>query len=157
MARYSRKPVDLTMLLQQSPLLKGQQQTDLVAQLNTQLLQILQLENSTICKVNRIQAGRVQILCGSPAWATRLKMQRDTILASFRQNVLPDCAGIDIEVNPNAQLHYQQQPASAQPVHSAPVISEQAAAYLTALAENSDPVLGQKLRNLAELAQKKGV
>jgi len=155
MARYSRKPVDLTMLLQQSTLLKGQQQTDLIAQLNTQLRAILQLENATICKVNRIHAGRVQILCGSATWATRLKMQRDIILTTFRQNVLPDCMGIDIEVNPNYQLNYQQQ--TVQTSKTTPKISEQAAAYLTALAEKSDPALGEKLRNLAELAQKKGV
>jgi len=155
MARYSRKPVDVTALLQQSPLIKGQQQSDIVRQLNTELLQILQLEKSTFCKVNRIQSGRVQILCSSATWATRLKMQRDGILATFRQKVLPDCAGIDIEVNPNTNLQYQQMPAVAAMSQSSPQISEQAAAYLTAIAENSDPVLAGKLRKLAELANKK--
>lgn len=155
MARYSRKPVDVTALLQQSPLLKGQQQSDIVRQLNTELLQILQLEKATFCKVNRIQAGRIQILCTSATWATRLKMQRDSILATFRQKVLPDCAGIDIEVNPNTHLQYQHNPTPQIANYAAPQISEQAAAYLTAIAESSDPVLAGKLRKLAELAQKK--
>ena len=155
MARYSRKPVDVTALLQQSPLLKGQQQSDIVRQLNTELLQILQLENATFCKVNRIQAGRVQILCTSATWATRLKMQRDSILATFRQKVLPDCAGIDIEVNPNTHLQYQHHPTPQLSSNATPQISEQAAAYLTAIAENSDPILAGKLRKLAELAIKK--
>ena len=155
MARYSRKPVDVTALLQQSPLLKGQQQSDIVRQLNTELLQILQLENATFCKVNRIQAGRVQILCTYATWATRLKMQRDSILATFRQKVLPDCAGIDIEVNPNTHLQYQHNPTPQISNNASPQISEQAAAYLTAIAENSDPILAGKLRKLAELAIKK--
>ena len=155
MARYSRKPVDVTALLQQSPLIQGQQQSDIVRQLNTQLLQILQLEKPIFCKVNRIHAGRVQILCSSSTWATRIKMQRDGILASFRQNVLPDCAGIDIEVNPNTTLVYQQAPALTVAQTNTRQISEQAAAYLTAIAENSDPVLAEKLRKLAGLAVKK--
>ena len=46
-------------------------------------------------------------------------------------------------------------PAVAAMSQSSPQISEQAAAYLTAIAENSDPVLAGKLRKLAELANKK--
>ncbi|MFN6263930.1 MAG: DUF721 domain-containing protein, partial [Chromatiaceae bacterium] len=69
MARYSRKPVDLMTLLQQNPVYLGQQQADMVRHLNTELMQILQLEKLTFCKVNRVQAGRVQIMCSSASWA----------------------------------------------------------------------------------------
>lgn len=152
MARYSRKPVDLMTLLQQNPVYQGQQQADIVRHLNTELMQILQLEKLTFCKVNRVQAGRVQIMCSSASWATRLKMQNADILTKFRQNVLPECMGIDIEVNPNLDLRYQttQQDSTEQPAPRQ--ISEQAAGYLLASAENADPVLADKLRKLAELA-----
>lgn len=155
MARYSRKPVDLMTLLQQNPVYQGQQQADIVRHLNTELMQILQLEKLTFCKVNRVQAGRVQIMCSSASWATRLKMQNADILTKFRQNVLPECMGIDIEVNPNLDLRYQtQEPAgAAQP--QARQISEQAANYLLASAEHADPVLAEKLRKLAALAQQR--
>jgi len=150
MARYTRKPVDLMALMQQNSVLHGQQQAEIVRQLNTELLSIVQQEKLTFCRVNRIKAGRVQILCSSAGWATRLKMQSPAILTRFRQNVLPDCAGIDIEVNPNLQVSYQQ--AAAPAVSSAPQISEQGAAYLLAAAEHMDPLLAEKLRKLAALA-----
>lgn len=153
MARYSRKPVDLMTLLQQNPVYQGQQQADIVRHLNTELMQILQLEKLTFCKVNRVQSGRVQIMCNSASWATRLKMQKTDILTKFRQNVLPDCMGIDIEVNPNLDLRYQtKEPLVTEPTATRQ-ISEQAAHYLLASAENSDPVLAEKLRKLAALAQ----
>ena len=90
------------------------------------------------------------ILCQSPAWATRLKMQREAILDNFRQKILPDLAGIDIEVSPNTQLQY----AKTEEINTeGPKISEQAAVYLLALAQNSEGELKQKLQRLAELAQ----
>lgn len=153
MARYSRKPVDLMTLLQQNPVYQGQQQAEIVRHLNTELMQILQLENLTFCKVNRVQAGRVQIMCSSASWATRLKMQNGDILTKFRQNVLPECMGIDIEVNPNLDLRYQMAEPAAADAPQARQISEQAASYLLASAENADPVLAAKLRKLAALAQ----
>ena len=153
MARYSRKPVDLMTLLQQNPVYQGQQQADIVRHLNTELMQILQLEKLTFCKVNRVQAGRVQIMCSSASWAMSLKMQKDDILTKFRQNVLPECMGIDIEVNPNLDLRYQTLAPAAADQPAARQISEQAAGYLLASAENADPILADKLRKLAALAQ----
>ncbi len=154
MARYSRKPVDVATLLQQNRLLQTSSQTELVRQLNTELIQILQLEKPFFCKVSRIEQGRVQILCTSAAWATRIKMQRGAILDNFRQKILPDLAGLDIEISPNSDIRYQtgqnntEAPANRQ-------ISEQAGAYLLAAAENTDPELAKRLRRLAELAGKK--
>ena len=153
MARYSRKPVDLMTLLQQNPVYQGQQQADIVRHLNTELMQILQLEKLTFCKVNRVQAGRVQIMCSSASWAMSLKRQNGDILTKFRQNVLPECMGIDIEVNPNLDLRYQTLAPAAADQPAARQISEQAAGYLLASAENADPILAAKLRKLAALAQ----
>ncbi len=155
MARYSRKPVDLMTLLQQNPALQGQQQAEIVRQLNTELRQILQLEMLTFCKVNQVSHGRIQILCSSASWATRLKMQSADILTRFRRNVLPDCMGIDIEVNPNLDLRYQQADVKATAAPAERQISEQAASYLLASAastEHADPLLAEKLRKLAALA-----
>jgi hypothetical protein len=153
MARYSRKPVDVSALLQQNTLLQGPQQTEIVRQLNTELIQILQLEKPYFCKVARLQAGRAQILCSSAAWATRIKMQREAILANFRQKILPDLAGLDIDISPNTDLSYQQTaPAATAPANRQ--ISEQAGAYLLAAAEGSDPALAAILRRLAALANK---
>lgn len=153
MARYSRKPVDLMTLLQQNPVYQGQQQADIVRHLNTELMQILQLEKLTFCKVNRVQAGRVQIMCSSASWAVRLKMQNSDILTKFRQNVLPECMGIDIEVNPNLDLRYQTAAPATADLQATRQISEQAASYLLASAESADPILADKLRKLAALAQ----
>jgi len=151
MARYSRKPVDLMTLLQQNPVMQGQQQADLVRQLNTELQQILQLEKLSFCKVNVIRQGRVQILCTTASWATRLRLNQAELLSAFRRHV-PECGGIDIEVNPNVQLHYQQatEPTSTPQVRQ---ISDQAAHYLEAAAQHADPVLAEKLRKLAALSK----
>ena len=154
MARYTRKPVDVTALLQQNTLLQSNQQTEIVRQLNTELIGILQLEKPYFCKVSRIQAGRVQILCSSAAWATRIKMQRAAILDNFRQKILPDLAGLDIELTPNSELSYQQ----AQNQTTAPVqrqVSEQAGAYLLTAAQSADPKLAATLKRLAGSAGKK--
>jgi len=59
MARYSQKPVDLSQLLQQSPLLSTMQHADLLRQLNTELAQFLQLDPSGFCKISTIKAGRL--------------------------------------------------------------------------------------------------
>ncbi|HAT40849.1 MAG TPA: DUF721 domain-containing protein [Rheinheimera sp.] len=151
MARYTRKPVDLMALLQQNPVMQGQQQADLVRQLNTELQQILQLEKLSFCKVNVIRQGRVQILCTTAGWATRLRLNQAELLSAFRRHV-PECGGIDIEVNPNVQLHYQQatEPTSTPQVRQ---ISDQAAHYLEAAAQHADPVLAEKLRKLAALSK----
>lgn len=151
MARYTRKPVDLMALLQQNPVMQGQQQADLVRQLNTELQQILQLEKLSFCKVNVIRQGRVQILCTTASWATRLRLNQAELLSAFRRHV-PECGGIDIEVNPNVQLHYQQatEPTSTPQVRQ---ISDQAAHYLEAAAQHADPVLAEKLRKLAALSK----
>lgn len=151
MARYTRKPVDLMALLQQKPVMQGQQQADLVRQLNTELQQILQLEKLSFCKVNVIRQGRVQILCTTASWATRLRLNQAELLSAFRRHV-PECGGIDIEVNPNVQLHYQQatEPNSTPQVRQ---ISDQAAHYLEAAAQHADPVLAEKLRKLAALSK----
>lgn len=151
MARYTRKPVDLMALLQQNPVMQGQQQADLVRQLNTELQQILQLEKLSFCKVNVIRQGRVQILCTTASWATRLRLNQAELLSAFRRHV-PECGGIDIEVNPNVQLHYQQ---ATEPISTPHVrqISDQAAHYLEAAAQHADPVLAEKLRKLAALSK----
>ena len=103
MKRYSHKPEDLAKLFGQSPLAKVQRQHQQVSQLNAELCQILQLSQLSFCQVATIKDGRAVILCSSAAWATRLKMQRDAILDNFRRKILPDLAGIDIEVSPNGQ------------------------------------------------------
>ncbi|MBU2178620.1 MAG: DUF721 domain-containing protein [Gammaproteobacteria bacterium] len=154
MARYTRKPVDVTALLQQNTLLQSSQQTEIVRQLNTELIRILQLEKPYFCKVSRIQAGRVQILCGSAAWATRLKMQRAAILDNFRQKILPDLAGLDIDLTPNSELSYQQVQ-NQTTVSVQRQMSEQAGAYLLAAAESADPTLAASLKRLAASASKK--
>ncbi|WP_337880184.1 DciA family protein [Rheinheimera sp.] len=153
MARYSTKPVALHQLLEQNSLARSAQHTQLLRQLNTELIRFLQLEQSAFCKISTIKAGRLMILCQSPAWATRLKMQRDAILANFRQKILPELAGIDIEVSPNLQLQYEK-PAPV-PQKDLPKISEQAADYLLAAADTMDGKLKEKLQKLAELAQRR--
>jgi hypothetical protein len=80
-------------------------------------------------------------------------MQREVILAKFRQKILPDLAGIDIEISPNTDLRYQQAVPAASTTANRQ-ISEQAGAYLLAAAEGSDPALAAILRRLAALAKK---
>lgn len=103
MKRYNHRPADLVNLLNQSPLGAIQQQFDLLQRLNRELAALLQLPALTQCQVVNIKDGRAVILCSSAAWATRLKMQRDVILANFRQKILADLAGIDISVSPDGQ------------------------------------------------------
>ena len=152
MARYTRKPVDVTALLQQNTLLQGTQQTEIVRQLNTELIRILQLEKPYFCKVSRIQAGRVQILCGSAAWATRLKMQRAAILDNFRRKILPDLAGIEIEASPNGQINKPNVPIPQKNSHH---LSDSAATALLSVAQNTDGALKQALLRLAQNAETK--
>lgn len=152
MAQYRKPPVTLHQLLEQNPLVSSAQSASLLRQLNTELIHFLQLEQSAFCKISSIKAGRVMILCQSPAWATRLKMQRDAILANFRQKILPDLAGIDIEVSPNFHVSYASQPSVSTP--ETLQLSEQAASYLLTAAEQMEGPLKEKLQRLAGLATK---
>lgn len=123
MKRYNHRPADLVNLLSHSPLGAIQQQFDLLSRFNRELAALLQLPELTHCQVVNIKDGRAVILCSSAAWATRLKMQRDNILANFRQKILADLAGIDIAISPDGQTKrltlrepaapaYQAQPAT---------------------------------------------
>ncbi len=150
MKRYSHKPEDLTKLFGQSSLATMQQQYDLVRKLNTELCQILQLDHLSFCQVSSINAGRAVILCQSPGWANRLKMQRDAILDNFRQKILPDLAGIDIEVSPHGQIARPALKTAAKAPTPAPVkgLSEAARAALTETLQHSDDKVKQALTRL---------
>lgn len=104
MKRYTQKPLTISRLFGQTRLAELQQQQQLLSALNAELCSMLQLEQLQFCQVASIKGGRVQLLCNSAAWATRLKMQRAAILDNFRQKILPDLAGIDIEVSPHAAI-----------------------------------------------------
>ncbi|MBV2130568.1 DciA family protein [Arsukibacterium indicum] len=150
MKRYSHKPEDLTKLFGQSSLATMQQQYELVRKLNSELCHILQLEQLSFCQVSSINAGRAVILCQSPGWANRLKMQRDAILDNFRQKILPDLAGIDIEVSPHGQIA---RPAAKTTVKTAAetpnkALSAKARAALTEALEHSDDKVKQALARL---------
>lgn len=147
MKRYSHKPEDLAKLFGQSPLAKVQRQHQQVSKLNAELCQILQLSQLTFCQVATIKEGRAVILCSSAAWATRLKMQRDAILDNFRRKILPDLAGIDIEVSPNGQ----NSPLLVQEVPTTPYIasmSEASRAKLQQAAKLTNGSVQQALQRL---------
>jgi hypothetical protein len=150
MKRYSHKPEDLTKLFGQSSLASMQQQYDLVRKLNAELCQIMQLEQLSFCQVSSINAGRAVILCQSPGWANRLKMQRDAILDNFRQKILPDLAGIDIEVSPHGQIarpaNKIDNKVSASPPQKG--LSDTARAALSHALDHSDDKVKQALARL---------
>ena len=150
MKRYSHKPEDLTKLFGQSSLATMQQQYELVRKLNTELCHILQLEHLSFCQVSSINAGRAVILCQSPGWANRLKMQRDAILDNFRQKILPDLAGIDIEVSPHGQITRPavKTPAKAAANPTQHNLSDSARAALEQALEHSDDKVKQALARL---------
>ncbi|MCC5826212.1 DciA family protein [Alkalimonas sp.] len=108
MARYSQKPAPLNQLFDKLPLLQQQQSLSQLQQFNQLLNQLLQ-EQAHGCQVARIHQGRAVILCQSAAWATRVKMQRDAILANFRQKILPELGGLDIEITPKARISLPQE------------------------------------------------
>ncbi|MGI5308331.1 DUF721 domain-containing protein [Rheinheimera sp. WS51] len=149
MARYTEKPKDINKVLAHSTLANQQQQVKLMQQLNTVLAQVLQLEQLTSCRVSTIRDGRAIILCSSPSWLTRLKMQRDAILDNFRKKILPDLAGIEIEPSPTGQIR-QFNVAIAQPVATQHRLSNHAADALLSVAKSTDGKLQQALIRLAE-------
>lgn len=147
MKRYSHKPEDLAKLFGQSPLAKVQQQHQQVSQLNSELCQILQVQQLSFCQVATIKNGRAVILCSSAAWATRLKMQRDAILDNFRRKILPDLAGIDIEVSPNGQtISFTVQEAPAKPYIA--TMSADSRAKLQQAASQTEGAVQQALQRL---------
>ncbi|CAM3792442.1 DciA family protein [Rheinheimera salexigens] len=149
MARYTEKPKDINKVLAHSSLANQQQQVKLMQQLNTVLAQVLQLEQLSFCRVTSIRDGRAIILCSSPSWLTRLKMQRDAILDNFRKKILPDLAGIEIEASPTGQTR-QFKVEIAQPVAMQHNLSAQAADALLSVAAGADGKLKQALLNLAK-------
>lgn len=150
MKRYNHKPEDLSHLLSNSPLATVQQQYSLLQQFNTELASQLQLPDQGFCQVVNLKDGRAVILCSSAAWATRLKMQRDAILANFRQKILPDLAGLDIEVSPNGQnSRFSVRETAATPyLKNQTALSEQTRQQLSKLAEQTAGPLQQALQRL---------
>lgn len=156
MKRYSHKPEDLARLfgqklMSQSALADVQQRCGVVAKLNAELCQILHTPQLQFCQVASIKNGRTIILCSSATWATRLKMQRDAILDNFRRKILPDLAGIDIEVSPHGQsrplvqgYNVQETPAKAYQAG----LSEDSRAKLQQAAEQTQGEVQQALQRL---------
>lgn len=150
MKRYNHKPEDLSQLLRHGQLSGLQQQFSELSRFNQVLAELLQTPELSFCQVANIKEGRAIILCSSAAWATRLKMQRDAILANFRQKILPDLAGLDIEVSPNGRNN----PLSVQEKAAVPYqtkkngLSEQNRQQLAALAASSDGPVQQALQRL---------
>lgn len=150
MKRYNHKPEDLSRLLSHGQLSGIQQQFSVLSQFNQVLAELLQTPQLGFCQVANIKDGRAVILCSSAAWATRLKMQRDAILANFRQKILPDLAGLDIEVSPNGQnkpFSVQEKAAATYQVKKGG-LSEQNRQQLAALAASSDGPVQQALQRL---------
>ena len=150
MARYTQKPQDISKLLSGSSLAAQQQQVSLLQQLNKVLAEVLQLEQLSFCQVSTIRDGRAIILCASAPWLTRLKLQRDAILDNFRRKILPDLAGLDIEVSPNGQnkpLGVQETAAVAYQAKKSS-LSEQNRQQLAELAASSDGPVQQALQRL---------
>ncbi|WP_333607244.1 DciA family protein [Arsukibacterium sp.] len=152
MKRYTQKPQTISRLFGQSRLAELQQQQQLLSALNAELCSILQLEQLQFCQVASIKAGRVQLLCNSAAWATRLKMQRAAILDNFRQKILPDLAGIDIEVSPHAALtSVKATVTTAEPAQSARRdLSEQACHALQQAVEHTEGPVQAALQRLLQ-------
>ena len=152
MKRYTQKPQTISRLFGQSRLAELQQQQQLLSALNAELCTILQLEQLQFCQVASIKAGRVQLLCNSAAWATRLKMQRAAILDNFRQKILPDLAGIDIEVSPHAALtSAKAKVTTAEPAQSARRdLSEQAFHALQQAVEQTEGPVQAALQRLLQ-------
>lgn len=151
MARYSQKPTQLTHLLTDLPLLQRQQTPDQLQRCNQLLTELLQHADHG-CQVGRIKQGRAVILCQSAAWATRVKMQRDAILDNFRQKILPDLAGLDIEITPNSRIR---RPEPEKPTQT-PTLSHDAAERLEQLAASSSGQLRESLLKLAAKRRAKG-
>lgn len=151
MTRYSRKPEDISNLFSRGRLEQTQQQLSIMQQLNAELCVILQLESLTACQISGIRDGRAIILCSSPGYANFLKRQRNAILDNFRKKILPDLAGIEIEVSPNGQIN---QIKPAPPPKASQQLSENAAELLRKVASNSDEKLKNALLKLARHSQK---
>lgn len=151
MARYSQKPTQLTSLLTDLPLLQRQQAPDQLQRCNQVLTELLQHPDHG-CRVGVIKQGRAVIFCQSAAWATRVKMQRDAILDNFRQKILPDLAGLDIEISPNSKIH---RPEPVKPVVT-PQLSHDAAERMEQLAAASSGHLRESLLKLAARRRAKG-
>ncbi|MEE2023148.1 MULTISPECIES: DciA family protein [Alkalimonas] len=143
MARYSQKPAHLNNLLDSLPLLQHQQGFHQLQQFNQLLTELLQHPEHG-CQVARIHQGRAVILCQSAAWATRVKMQRDAILDNFRQKILPELAGLDIEITPKARIT---PPLPKKTVARQPDVSD-ASSRLQQLADASSGLLKEKIEQL---------
>ncbi|MDP4529156.1 DciA family protein [Alkalimonas delamerensis] len=149
MARYSQKPAQLNQLMAELPLLQRQQNFTQLQQLNQLLHQLLGQQQHG-CQVARIHQGRAVILCQSAAWATRVKMQRDAILDNFRQKILPDLAGLDIDITPKASIR-PPQPAAK---HEVAANSQQASQRLQQLADACSGPLKDKIEGLIQRRQR---
>ncbi|SEA80881.1 DciA family protein [Alkalimonas amylolytica] len=143
MARYSQKPAPLNQLFDKLPLLQQQQSLSQLQQFNQLLNQLLQ-QQAHGCQVARIYQGRAVILCQSAAWATRVKMQRDAILDNFRQKILPELGGLDIEITPKASIA----PPPAAKAAQIPPVRDDACKRLQQLADASSGPLKAHIEQL---------
>lgn len=146
MERRHQQPVSVDTLFSQNKLASFSQYSGLLRQLNTLLQQQLPPALWPFCQIANINTGRAVILCTSAACATRLKMQRAHILDNFRQKILPDLAGIDIEVSPDIKFPQNTTRPDLQPARQ---LSPEAAQHLRELADHTDGVLQQALLKLA--------
>lgn len=138
-----------TLLAQNENLLNITDKSELLILLNTQVKKMLPQDHSTQINVANLRQTTLIIETSNAVWAARLNFQKKQLLDKLKNNLLPALKNIEVKINPNmairkteSQKHHRQ-------------ISQHAAEHIQSLAENINGSLGEKLKRLAALANRK--
>lgn len=157
MARKSKKPIDMSNLLNSSSgtLAHIQAKTNSLAQLADIVLHICPDLPEDAWKIANFEKNTLIIEVKSPVWGQRLQFERNRICQKLSEETSGTFHKIEIKVNPfSHKKHNKTTVLEEDKINHANLISKNTASHLEEIAQNAPKGLREKLLRLASHAKK---
>ncbi|SDG65401.1 hypothetical protein SAMN04488136_10194 [Vibrio xiamenensis] len=140
-------------IISQSRFAELQQQASEILKLNQDLRKILPRGTEDHCRAANIRDGQLILETASAAIKMKIDYDRLHILNQLRTLGYARLIAVTVVINP--RLYEQKKSKDQQSAPRRDPISQNAADYLTMIAENASPKVKKRLEQLAKLAQPK--
>ncbi len=140
-------------IISQSRFAELQQQASEILKLNQDLRKILPRGTEDHCRAANIRDGQLILETASAAIKMKIDYDRLHILNQLRTLGYARLIAVTVVINPRLYEHKKSKDQQSAPRRDP--ISQNAADYLTMIAENASPKVKKRLEQLAKLAQPK--
>ncbi|MEH6530173.1 MAG: DciA family protein [Photobacterium frigidiphilum] len=106
------------------------------------------------CRVSNYRQGTLIIETSSASWSMRLNYERNSLMMTLREKLLPQLSNIEVKVNPELAAIQRAKEDKIPDIIQKP-ISEIAEQHLLAIAVNAPEKVKRRLERLAQIARDK--